>query len=242
MLFLTSTSDLLQIVTGGTQVLDVHASFIDLNASGANVNNERTNLTISTATTTTIVSSPASNVQRDVGFLSVLNTDTTNAAAISIQHTDGTNVETLFKFSLPPKYVLTFFNGQWMVFDDLGRQQVGVSPSQTLALKTLVYTQVFDNGNSGTSAAIDWTKEQLQKITLTGNVTFTFNSPGGPCVVVFEIAQNGAGGNSITWPATVKWPGGTAPNFGAQGANVVSVVTLFFDGTNYLSQSALAFS
>ena len=117
MLLLTSTSDLVQVITGSASTINVHASYMD-NASGT-ITPLRTNTaTITTATTTTVVSSPAASTQRNVRHLNIRNVDAANATALTVQHTDGTNVEPLFKCTLLPGEELTFTQGGlWMHYD-----------------------------------------------------------------------------------------------------------------------------
>ena len=100
MILLTTTSSLIQVVTAGTQVVKVHTDFADTAASQA-VTPGRLNTSISTATTTTIVAAPASGFQRAVLGISITNTDTTNPAIITMQHTDGTTVVPLFTDTFP---------------------------------------------------------------------------------------------------------------------------------------------
>ena len=75
---------------------------------------------------------------------------------------------------------------------------------------TVYFTQT-DDGNSGTADTIDWGAGNKHKSTLTGNVTYTFTAPGGSCNLILVLVQDATGSRTATWPATVKWPGGTAP-------------------------------
>lgn len=92
---------------------------------------------------------------------------------------------------------------------------------------------------SGT--AIDWTDSNKQKKDLTANTTFTFTAPPGPCNLVLMLIQDATGSRTVTWPAAVKWPGGTAPTL-STAANAEDIVTFYYNGTNYYGLSALAFS
>ena len=98
-----------------------------------------------------------------------------------------------------------------------------------------------DNGNSSTADTIDWTAGNKQKSTLTGNCTFTFTAPSGPCNLILKLVQDGTGSRTVTWPATVKWPEGTAPTL-STAANSVDIVSFYYDGTNYHGQASLAFA
>lgn len=91
MILVDSTSSLLQLVTAGTQVLHVQASWVDLNGITVSPALPPQNLTINSATTTTIVPSPAASNSRNLKELSIVNTSGTSAT-VTIQHTDGTTL------------------------------------------------------------------------------------------------------------------------------------------------------
>lgn len=120
MLLLTSTSDLVQLVTGSASTINVHASYMDNNAG--TITPARTNTaTIATAATTTVVGSPGSGVQRNVRHLNIFNNDASNACQITVQHTDGTTVEPLFSCNLAPGEKAVFTQGgQWLHYDKYG--------------------------------------------------------------------------------------------------------------------------
>lgn len=84
-IILATTTDALQLVTVGTQVLKTHASFFD--QPGTVVGVGRLNLSISSATTTSLAGSPTSSgIARSIKYLSIYNSDTTTPAAITLQH------------------------------------------------------------------------------------------------------------------------------------------------------------
>lgn len=107
-----------------------------------------------------------------------------------------------------------------------------------VTLKELLYSTYTDNGNSGTSKTIDWTASNIQKITMTGNCTFTFTAPGGPSKLTLCLIQDGTGGRTVTWPAAVKWPQAIAAVLTTTAAGV-DFVTMFYDGTNYYAIETL---
>lgn len=98
-----------------------------------------------------------------------------------------------------------------------------------------------DNGNSGAADTIDWGAGNKQKSTLTGNCTFTFTAPDGPCNLVLKLVQDGTGSRTVTWPASVKWPAGTAPTLTTDAA-AVDIITFYFDGTSYFGAALLGFA
>jgi len=73
------------------------------------------------------------------------------------------------------------------------------------------------------------------------NETFTFTAPTKPGNFLLKMIQDGVGSRTATWPATVKWPGGTAPTL-TTAASSIDIVSFYFDGTNYYGQAGLAFS
>lgn len=118
MLLLTTTTDVIQIVTGSAITLDVHASWVD-NASGT-ITPGRTNTEITTATTTTVVGSPAASTQRNVQTMLVTNLSA-SAGQVTINYFDGTAVVSLFSLSLLAGYTVQFAAGSgFTVFTSAG--------------------------------------------------------------------------------------------------------------------------
>ena len=95
MIILASTSSKIQVITGSAvSTQQVHASWVD-NAAGT-ITPGATNSLITGAATTDIVAAPLSSTYRNVKFISVRNSHATSQNAITIQHTDGTNVVVLW--------------------------------------------------------------------------------------------------------------------------------------------------
>lgn len=109
MLLLTSTSDLLRVITSAAVTVDVHASFVDMN--GSTITPGRTNTAISTATTTTVVASPAASTQRTVKSLLIRNTHASSAVDVTIVHTDGTTATNPVKATLAAGAALHYDEG-----------------------------------------------------------------------------------------------------------------------------------
>lgn len=120
MLLLTSTSDIIRIVTGSAADIDVHASYVDNNAG--TITPGRTNTpAITTATTTTVVASPGSGVQRNVKYLGITNAHATASTTVTVQHFDGTNSEDLIGVTLlPGENLIMSSTGDWMHHDAQG--------------------------------------------------------------------------------------------------------------------------
>lgn len=88
--------------------------------------------------------------------------------------------------------------------------KAGGTMTGNLVSKTQSHTLV-NLGNMSGTVDFDLSTGNVFYGTLTGNVTtITFsNAPAGGVFFTLEITNGGA--FSITWPAAVKWPGGTAP-------------------------------
>lgn len=122
MLLLTSTSDQVRLTTGtATSTIEVHTSYIDV--SGTTITPGRTNTLITTATTTTIVGSPAASTQRNVKAIYVTNNSAGTSCVVGVQHTDGTNVIELIQFVLLPGENLGYReDGSWVHRDAQGAE------------------------------------------------------------------------------------------------------------------------
>lgn len=110
-----------------------------------------------------------------------------------------------------------------------------------LFTSTMAFSSEVDNGNSGSADTIDWTLGNKQKSTLTGNATFTFTPPPGPCNLVLKLVQDATGNRNPVWPATVKWAGGVEPSW-STAAGALDIVSFYYDGTNYFGAAMTGFA
>ncbi len=160
MILLTSTADLLRVTTSSTANLDVHASYVDL--SGSTVTPGRTNTTISSAATTTVVDSPASSTQRTVKSLHIRNRHATTSNDVTVIHTDGTTAVELIKVTLPAGYVLHYDEGAgFEILDQLGRSlqnnAAGSLGAAVNALNLVVLASDVTNNNATANTIADVT-------------------------------------------------------------------------------------
>ena len=101
---------------------------------------------------------------------------------------------------------------------------------------------LHDNGDSGAALTVDWGNGNRQKFTATRACAISFVDPVGPCDLTLEIVQDSTGDtHRLTWPSSVKWPGGGAP-MTSNTSGAVDVVSLFFDGAGYFASAMTAFS
>lgn len=120
----------------------------------------------------------------------------------------------------------------------------GTTATQTLTNKT-VEAGVFTNGyteevataNTGTAYTIDLAGGSVQILTLTGNCTFTFPTATAGRGLTLLLKQDGTGSRTVTWPAAVKWPAGTAPTITATASRLDKYV-FTADGTNWYGSNA----
>ena len=89
------------------------------------------------------------------------------------------------------------------------------------------------NANTTVSGtyAVDLSQANYFKYTITGSTVFTFINPSTSAEVFVMVMANG-GSYSITWPSTVRWPGGTVPTLTTTGTDVL-VFSTDDSGSNY---------
>lgn len=142
MLLLTSTSDIVRVVTGAAvSTITVHASYVD-NASGT-ITPGRTNTNITTATTTTIVASPGASTQRNVKAIYITNNSTSASCNVTVQQFDGTTSTDLMGVTLKP--------GENLVLDEDGSWHHHDAQGADYELNT--YAPLYYNSSTSTVSA-----------------------------------------------------------------------------------------
>lgn len=121
-MFLSSTSDIIRVVTGSAvSNIEVHTDWVD-NASGTYTPG-RTNTEITTATTTTIVASPGASTVRNVKGISIENNSTASSSVVTVQHYDGTTSVDVAKVTLRAGEVLELTDdGEWQHLTSYGAE------------------------------------------------------------------------------------------------------------------------
>lgn len=127
----------------------------------------------------------------------------------------------------------------------MGSRLLGIdADGDVVAADAVAFPAEFDNGNETGTFALDWNNGQKQRATLTGNITtlnITAPSVGGAGNFMLKLIQDGTGGRTVTWPASVRWSGGTAPTL-STGAGAIDLIGFYWDGTNYYGFFGLNFS
>ena len=86
---------------------------------------------------------------------------------------------------------------------------------------------------SGTSPAPDADNAGGFSLTMTGNTTFSFGGVTSGRAVGFILQLTG-NGSTVTWPSSVDWAGGTAPDAPASGESNLYVFYTRDGGTNWI--------
>lgn len=132
MMLLTSTSDLITVITDSVSNIRCRADYVDNNAG--TITPGRTNTAaITTATTTTIVAAPGSGVQRNVKNITIHNEHASASCGIVVQHTDGTTAMDVIMATLLPKETLLYDeNGEWHHHDNNGADYLYSVPADAV--------------------------------------------------------------------------------------------------------------
>ena len=123
---------------------------------------------------------------------------------------------------------------KWM-WEELRRVQLALDNIEAV---TVNYGKEVVNVTAGTTLTVDWKQGQKQRVEMGHDCTFTFAPPAGVCNLMLRLVQDGTGGRDPTLPASVKWQGGTDPTW-VTTANSVTVMAMYFDGTDYHATASL---
>ena len=84
------------------------------------------------------------------------------------------------------------------------------------------------------SQTVDWSLGNTFEHTLNGaTTTFTFNNAKAGFEYTILLIQDATGSRTVTWPASVKWSGNTAPTL-TTTANKIDLFKFYYNGTNFI--------
>lgn len=122
-----------------------------------------------------------------------------------------------------------------VILDDTGNitGPVSIAVNGSLVANTALTVEgqvniVPDNHSAaGATETIDFSVSNEHTVILDENVTLTLSNPvdGGRYVIIF--IQDGSGGNTVSWPASVRWPSGIDPVI-TSDADKADLVTLYY--------------
>lgn len=105
------------------------------------------------------------------------------------------------------------------------------------------YEAVEEHGTIAIDTTIAASDGNIHTFTVGGNITLTLNPNclTGFCRTLTLMITNG-GAYTITWPASVKWDGGSAPTFTASGVDIVTLITVDAGTTWYGSANGVSYA
>jgi hypothetical protein len=181
MLVLDTTTALVRLVTSAACDVQVNASYIDFTAPST-FTSDGQNTLITTATTTTIVSSPGASIKRNVTDCSIRNAHATTAVTIGVEQTDGTTATKIIQFTLlAGEYAKLNEQGTWFCYDINGAVKAGTGPGRWMK------TTVLTSGTSHTTGAL--TTTAFVRVVAAGG-------GGGGCTSVAAAASAAGGGGA----------------------------------------------
>ena len=150
-----------------------------------------------------------------------------------------TDTQTLTNKTLTAPVISTISNTGTLTFPTSTDTLVGRATTDTLTNKTIEagtftngYTEEVATANTSTAYTIDLANGSVQILTLTGNCTFTFPTATAGKSFILLLRQDATGSRTVTWPAAVKWPAGTAPTI-TSTASKQDIYSFVADGTNW---------
>ena len=160
---------------------------------------------------------------------------------ISLEAASGGGISNVIEDATPQLGGDLDVNGNSIVSVTNGN--IAITPNGTgkTATTNLTYNEVqyASLGTTGTLTP-DPANGSVQKITLTGNITINAlgGTPAAGDSVTLIIVQPSSGNSTLT--STMKFAGGTKTL--STTSNYIDVLTIYYDGTNYLANLATNFS
>lgn len=241
----TGTSVGLRVGTGktlavaGTLTATGSASFSNVAITGGSVSGI-TDLAIADGGTG---ASTASVALSNLGGLPLAGGTLTGALAVTagtvsapgIAASGDTNTGIFF----PAADTIAFSEGgvEAMRLDSSGRMALGTTTANARFTLAGDYSEGVVTANTGTAYTIALTNGTVQVLTLTGNCTFTFPTATAGQSFILLLRQDGTGSRTVTWPASVRWPGGTAPTITSTASRTDKYV-FTADGSVWLGSNA----
>ena len=149
-----------------------------------------------------------------------------------------TDTQTLTNKTLTTPIISSISNTGTLTLPTSTDTLVGRATTDTLTNKTLTnptvtnYVETPFSSTPTSTITLDLANGTVQIITLGGNVTFTFPTATSGKSFILLLKQDATGSRTVTWPASVKYAGGTAPTI-TSTASRLDILSYFADGTNW---------
>lgn len=146
MIVLSSVNDLIKLIANTGNTFSVQASWVDVDASN-NDTPGRLNSLVTSGATVNIVPSPGAGLTRIVKTIQIYNSNASAVGGCIVQHTDGTNLVTLYNVSATPKMPV---NGSAVYSDGVGWKMLQGDGTElvTAPSGTLLYTVMLTSTSS----------------------------------------------------------------------------------------------
>jgi hypothetical protein len=122
------------------------------------------------------------------------------------------------------------FNGSTLAIT--GNVTVTTSIAASTFITATTFRETYADQGTGGSVTIDLSTGNNFRRQFNGAATIAFSNPPASNAFGFTLTTVNAGAFAITWPASVDWPGGTAPVLTSAGTDVLTFFT-FNGGTTY---------
>jgi hypothetical protein len=238
-MFLTTTSDIIRVVTGSAvTTIGVHADWVD-NASGTYTPG-RTNTAITTATTTTVVAAPGASTTRNVKSLSIENNSAASSSVVTVQHFDGTTSVDIAKVTLRAGETLEMDDdGEWQHLTAAGAEYAydnGVYYKGLGITGTIAETMPRELCNEANLSALTSGTLQMQPIWLRAgqvctNISFfsATTAAGTPTNQLFGLyGPNRALFAQTSNDTTTAWAANTIKTLALSSAITIPVTGLYY--------------
>jgi hypothetical protein len=244
MLIISGTSDKIQAITSSAATIDVLANYYDNNAG--TITPDRDPTAIASATTTDIVGSPGSSIQRAIETITFRNRHASTSCTVTVQALIGGVSHDLYKRTLDAGEAMAYIEGKgWVTWDangvELSRatspQSVQVLASGTAATYTTpvgckaIWVRMVGGGGAGGSSdgaasatgvgAGGGAGGYVEKLIVNPAATYTYTIGAGGTKAA---AGNNAGGNGADTTFTgLTAKGGTGGGSMANGTTALTV-------------------
>ena len=156
------------------------------------------------------------------------------ARNLDLNNYDIYGVDQIFHHGDTNTYMQFHAADQWRVVTG-GAERLEVNNTRTYIDRLFVDAGVVEDYEalSGTSPTCNVNNGGAFSLTMTGNTTFTFTAPWDTANSTGFVLELTGNGGTVTWPSSVDWAGGTAPDAPASGETDIYVFWTRDGGTTW---------